>query len=122
MLALGETVGKSPDGLLGEIPRSGSGGSDTGGSALPGGGVVLVLVEGAGAVMATAGAEACAPTAPVAVALAVSLTCSPGVADFRTLTLTCSSSDIPAGSFPRSQADPSREGQTVNRGEFTPLP
>ncbi len=80
-----------------------------------------MLVEGAGAVMATAAAEACALTAPVAVALAVSLICSPGVADLRTLTLTCNSSVLPAGSFPRSHADPSREGQTVNRGELTPL-
>jgi hypothetical protein len=118
---LGETVGKSPDGLPGEVtPRLGSGGSDTGGTVLLAGGGVALGVR-AGAAMTTAAAEARKVTAPLAAAVATSLICWPEAAAFRTLTLTCNSSDWPAGSFPRSQVGPILSGQTVNCGESTPL-
>jgi len=55
-LGLGETVGKSPEGSLGEVPRSGSGGSDTGGSVPAAGGAALDV--GLAAAMTTAAAEA----------------------------------------------------------------
>jgi hypothetical protein len=114
-LGAGETVGKSPDGSVELVPpRLGSGGSVTGG------GVLLAGVLGDGAAeTATAAAEALKAAAPVPLAAAASLICSPRSAAFRTLTVACSSSDCPSARLPTLQTAPLELGQTVKRGEST---
>jgi hypothetical protein len=117
VLGAGETVGKSPDGSVGLVPpRLGSGGSDTGGSVAPVGGVAL---DDGAAETTTAAAAALEAVAPVPLAVAVSLICSPRAAAFCTLTVACSSSDCPSGRLPTLQTEPLALGQTLKRGEST---
>jgi hypothetical protein len=67
----------------------------------------------------TAAAEAWKADAPVPLAAAASVICSPSAAAFRTLTVTFSSSDCPSGRFPTLHTEPLGFGQMTKRGEPT---
>ena len=109
-------MGKRPDGSVALTPpRLGTGGSVTGGSVVAGGGRVG---EGA-AETTTAAAEALKAVAPVPLAAAASVICSPSAAACRTLTVTFSSSDCPSGRIPTLHTEPLGLGQMVKRGEST---
>jgi hypothetical protein len=60
-------------------------------------------------------------TAPFACAFAASVSRSPGVAESRTETWTCSSSARPDARSPSAQVAPVTCGQTENRGAPAPL-
>jgi hypothetical protein len=110
-------VGKRPDGLVALTPpRLGTGGSVTGGSVLVAGGDTVG--EGAAETI-TAAAEVWKADAPVPLAAAASLICSPSAAAFRTLTVTFSSSDCPSGRLPTLHTEPLGFGQMAKRGEST---
>ena len=126
----GDTVGNRPDGLVpvpglgtagtaGTAGIVGSGGSGGSGLVLGGG----VVVEGAGFGAATIWTE---PTvlkdeAALAVAFAMRVKWSPGLASFRTATRACSSSACPCGRSPSAQVAPLAAGQTENRAAPVPL-
>ena len=116
-VVVGPTVGNRPDGSPGDVPVPESGGSVTGGSAMPvAGSVADVVGEVAGFVTTTSVAESLKDSDLLAVALALSWTCSPLAASWPTRTLTCSSSAWPTARLPTLHVVPSRPGQTVNVG------
>src|SRR6266496_561881 len=117
----GDTVGNRPAGLVRAAAESGAGGSGGSGGAGAGAGEVGVG-EGEGETETILSEAAALPeVAPFAFAFAVSLTCRPAWAAFRTFTWTCSSSACLFGRFPRVQVDPLAFGQTENRGVPTCL-
>lgn len=88
-VVVGPTVGNRLDGSVGEVPVPGSGGSVTGGSVMPlAGSVVDVVGEVAGFVTTTSVAESVKDRDLLAVARALSWTCSPLAACWPTRTLT----------------------------------
>lgn len=88
-VVVGPTVGNRPDGSPGDVPVPESGGSVTGGSAMPvAGSVADVVGEVAGFVTTTSVAESVKDSDLLAVALALSWTCSPLAASCPTRTLT----------------------------------
>ena len=125
---LGETVGNSPEGSVGEVNAPlGSGGNEVPGSVLPGtagsGGMVepgvvepgVVELDATTPIVALAWNE----VAPVAFAVAVSVTCSPADAASRTRALATISSDWLTGRSPTVQTAPLCCGHTVNLGATT---
>jgi hypothetical protein len=107
------TVGKRPDGSVGEIPVPEIVGS------VPEFGSVIKGLVGlvVGLTTTTSVAESEKERAPVADALAESCTCSPSVALDRTRTVAWSSSVWPTGRLPILQVAPLATGQTLNLGE-----
>ena len=108
----GETVGNSPDGSVGEVRvdpplsvLSGSGGSVSAGSVLPGS-LGAGAGEGLGAAVMSIVAAAWNEVALVPLAVAVSVIFFPAAAAAPTLTPATSSSLWPVGSVPMVQTSP----------------
>ena len=117
----GETVGNSPEGSVGEVNAPlGSGGNEVPGTA-GSGGMVAPGVVAPGELDATTPIVALAlnDVAPVAFAVAVSVTCSPTDAASRTRALATISSDWLTGRSPTVQTAPLCCGHTVNLGATT---
>ena len=124
----GETVGNSPEGSVGEVNAPlGSGGNEVPGTAGSGGRVEPGVVEPGVVEPGVVELDATTPivalawneVAPVAFAVAVSVTCSPTDAASRTRALATISSDWLTGRSPTVQTAPLCCGHTVNLGATT---
>lgn len=119
LLVEGETVGKSPDGSVGVVKAPlGSGGSDVPGSVslgTMGAGGGEVELAATTSIVASAWKEVDLP----ALAVAVSVICSPADAASRTRTPATSSSAWLVGRSPTVQTSPSCSGHTENFGAST---
>ncbi len=107
------TVGKRPDGSVGEMPVPEIVGSGPDPGSVISGLVGLV----AGFTTTTSVAEPDQESAPFADALADTCTCSPSAALDRTCTVASSSAAWPTGRLPTLQVAPLATGQTLNLGE-----
>jgi hypothetical protein len=113
----GPTVGNSPEASPGEVEVPDIGGSVTGGKVVTPVGVdVGAVVEVSGGATTTSVAEPLKDLAALALAVAVSCTCSPRAALLPTCTFTCSSSACPTGTLPTLHVSPLATGQTVKLG------
>ena len=87
-VVVGPTVGNRPDGSLGEVPVPESGGSVTGGNVMPLAGSVVDVVGEVAGFVTTSVAESVNDSDLLAVARALSWTCSPMATSWPTRTLT----------------------------------